>query len=91
MSKPKTRTTSPADALIASHRSRLTLADPPGQACAELVKILAHNDAQTRNACRVSADAVIEMLRGLGWRGGSRAALNSLCARLYGRRSFGTA
>lgn len=88
MKKPNTA--SPADALIAAQKKCLTLADPPANACAELAKILTHNDVQPRNASRVGADAAIKMLRELGWAGGSRAGLNSLCARRFGRKSFGT-
>lgn len=78
-----------AAALIAKAKSWCTLPDPSAQALAELRLLLEHNDTATKHE-RVGADAAINMLRGLGWKGTSRKALNAVCTRLFGRRSYGT-
>lgn len=88
--KTPTASTSPAAALIAKAAKEMCHEDPNGVACAELSKILTHNDVCRSMRERVGANSVVDMLRELGWRGASRSALDSFCARRFGRKSFGT-
>jgi hypothetical protein len=78
-----------ADALIAKVRLGTSIAPPSSAAMAELRKVLAYNDATRAPTKRVSIDAAIEMLRGMGWQGSSKSSLDRVC-REIGRRSYGT-
>jgi hypothetical protein len=80
-----------ADDLIARVASVAATKDAPSEyALAELRKVIAHNDSVRGNYGRVRAEDACEMLAGLGWTGASRTALNTVCRKLLGRRSFGT-
>lgn len=87
MSKKRTQTDA-ADALIASAQRGRHLAEPNAKALAVLEKVLAYNDGAPHKR-RVPAEAMLETLRGFGWNG-ARHALESLCRRRFGRRSYGT-
>ncbi|HEY3496233.1 MAG TPA: hypothetical protein VGK73_16150 [Polyangiaceae bacterium] len=76
--------------LISKARAELALPDPSPEALAELRKLIDHNDACGSMRGRVRAERAVEMLRGLGWAGGSRQALDTLCTRVFGRSSYGT-
>ena len=84
----KSPRTSPAGALIERAQRGQHAADPSATALAELKKVLEHNDGAAWGK-RVSADAALEMLASLGW-DHSRQALDALCRRRFGRRSYGT-
>jgi hypothetical protein len=77
-----------ADALIERAKRGQHAADPSPTALAELKKVLEHNDHAAWGK-RVSADTVLELLASLGW-DHSRQALDALCRRRFGRRTFGT-
>lgn len=79
---------SPAGALILHAAKGKNVADPSEHALAELKAVLEYNDAAPWGK-RVSADAAMEMLAGLGW-DRSRATLDAVCRRIFGRRSYGT-
>lgn len=83
-------TQDPAAALIAK-ASTTTRVDLSDEARAALQKVLAHNDSRSRSGPgRVSLTAAVEMLRThYGW-GGGTCALETLCVRVLGRRSWGT-
>lgn len=77
-----------ADTLI-EKASRGRVADEPSAAAlAELQKVLQYNDSAPWGK-RVSADAALDMLSSSGW-DHSRQALDALCRRRFGRRSYGT-
>lgn len=84
--KSKQRTQ--ADALIAKASRGQHMTDPNPTALAELQKVLKYNDDAPHKR-KVSAVAAVEMLHSFGW-AGSRQALDSLCRRSFGRRSYGT-
>lgn len=77
-----------ADALIEKASQGQHLADPTPQAMVELKKVLDYNEAAPHKR-KVSAAAAIEMLQSFGWIG-SRQALDALCRRNFGRRTYGT-
>ena len=82
---------SPADALIARVAGNgASKALPNEHALAELRKVIAHNDSVPGNHGRVRAEDACELLSALGWAGASRTALNTLCRKVLGRRSYGT-
>lgn len=78
-----------ADDLIKRAAKGATLAPPSAAGMRELKKVLAHNDAAPWRS-KVSARDAIKLLREHGWTGASRPALDSLCARSFGRTSYGT-
>jgi hypothetical protein len=79
-----------AEDLIKRASAATTLAPPSAKAMAELKKVLEHNDAARGNHRRVRAEDACELLRAHGWSGSSRTALDTLCQKVLGRRSFGT-
>lgn len=83
--KPKT-----AAELIAA-RSVPALADPPAAALKELKELLEYNDGQSSPNRRIGSTEAVTMLRTHGWQGAGRTALDSLCVRVFGRGSYGTA
>jgi hypothetical protein len=86
--KQQTQKRTQADALIAKASEGQHMADPSATALAELGKVLEYND-EAPHKRRVSAAAAIEMMQSLGWKG-SRQALDALCRRSFGRRTYGT-
>lgn len=81
----------PAASLIAAVRLGTAKDAPSPEALEALRKILAHNDTQAAPTKRVGSQAAIDMLQAhYGWKGGSLSALNSLCHRVLGRKSWGT-
>ena len=87
MIKKRTQTDAAAE-LIASAKRGQHMAEPNAKALAVLEKVLAYNDGAPHKR-RVSAEAMLETLHGFGWLG-ARPALDSLCRRRFGRRSYGT-
>ncbi len=63
------------------------MSDPSAEMLAELRTVCEYNDTAAWKS-RVSAEAALEMLNASGWPG-SRHALNNLCSRALGRKSFG--
>lgn len=90
--KVSTYAHAPALALIdAAKRGPVTPAPSP-EGIEALRKLIEYNDANPSPRTRVSATAAVKMLRDhYGWTGGSIQALNSLCARTFGRKSWGVA
>lgn len=84
----KTQRRTQADALIAKASRGHAIEEPSATALAELQKVLEYN-AGAPWGKRVSAEAALEMLASLGWDRG-RQALDTLCRRRFGRRSYGT-
>jgi len=81
---------SPAAALIASKRP-LQTPDPSDHGLNALSELIAHNDQCGSNNAKVSATSAIKMLREhYSWAGNGRTALDSLCARRLGRKTYGT-
>lgn len=77
-----------AAALIAKAKGFVSsIPAPSGAALAELRTILAHND-QAPQRERVPMASAIELLNGMGWTGRTDTALNTLCVRVLGRRSY---
>ena len=88
--RAKKPSTPPAAAkLIAAAKARQFTAAPPEAALAELREVLAYNDTVPFRA-RVSADDAIDMLGKHGWPCKSRTALDTMCRRAMGRKSYGT-
>lgn len=82
--------TSAAALIAAAASNRHTgVPDPSETAIAELGKVLAHNDSSARWN-RVRQTDAIKMLQGMGWTGASSIALDSLCRRVFGRKSWGS-
>jgi hypothetical protein len=98
MSKKQLRTSAnaptandPASVLIATVSAGTTKADPSPEGLAALRKLVAHNDSQDAPTKKVGFTAAIAMLqKHYGWKGSSISALNSLCRRVLGRKSWGT-
>lgn len=88
MSKAK-QTPSPAAKLIEQQSAYRIIPDPSPEALAEVKRLLDHNDVAARPH-RVSAEAATKMLQDMGWTGVARSALDSLCARHFGRKSYAT-
>lgn len=85
------RNADPAAALIASVSRGTTRDDPPAEAIAQLRRLCEHNDSQTANVKKVGSQAAVEMLQAhYAWKGSSKSALDSLCRRALGRKSWGT-
>ena len=81
----------PAANLIAKVARGTQLEDASPAALAALRQLCAHNDVTSAPTKRVGSQAAIDMLREhYEWRGASISALNSLCRRALGRRSWGT-
>lgn len=79
-----------ASALIAKAKlKQAALPMPSEDALAELKQLLDHNDSSTHRE-RVSAPDAIAMLKGMGWRGRERGALDTVCRMAFGRKSYGT-
>lgn len=98
MPKQKTTTSAPppraalapsAAKLIAAAKQRTAVEAPSDDGMAELRALVEYNDTVPCPA-RVSADDALEMLRGYGWARASRGALDALCKRAFGRKSYGT-
>jgi hypothetical protein len=62
---------------------------PSEAALTELRLLLEHNDSASWRE-RISAQEVIRMLRGMGWAGRERGALDTVCRMAFGRTSYGT-
>ena len=79
-----------ADDLIQKAKGAASrMPDPSREAQAELRKILEWNDSARWNQ-RVGHPAVLQLLQTMGWQGRNRQTLDRLCARLFGRKTFGT-
>ncbi len=86
--KSEPATLSLAATMIAKARQKPpTNPDPSAEMLAELRTICEYNDGAAWMS-KVSVTAVIDMLNASGWPG-SRHALNNLCSRALGRKSFG--
>lgn len=84
------RKADPSAALIAQARN--TVPNVSQAALTALRKLTEYNDSVNASGHgRVSADAAIHMLRTeFNWPGRARGALDSLCRRQLGRKSYGT-
>lgn len=83
--------TTPAAKLIAAARAKVA-ALPSAEGIEALRQLCTHNDSISRSGPgRVSADEAITMLRShYSWSSNSRTALNTVCRKALGRRSYGT-
>jgi hypothetical protein len=85
------RTADPAAALIAGAKHGTALGAPSDEGLKALRTILDHNDSQNAPTKRVGSQAAIDMLQAhYGWKGASISALNALCRRAFGRKSWGS-
>ncbi len=81
---------SPADALIETVRRGASRDLPPQAAMDALRKLIEYNDTASGPSKRVGIQAAVTMLtEHYGWEGG-RYALDALCRKAFGRRSWGT-
>lgn len=79
----------PVQALI-DKAARGTTKSAPPEVIDAVRRFVEHNDANSAPTKKVGADVAITVLQGLGWVGQSKSALDSLCRRALGRKSWGT-
>lgn len=81
----------PAEALIETIRYGVAKALPSPEALTALRRLIEHNDSESAPTKKVGAHAAIALLqKHYAWKGASISALNSLCRRAFGRKSWGT-
>lgn len=81
----------PAAGLIDAVRFGVSKPLPSVEALSALQKLIKYNDAAEGPTKRVGSQSAIDMLQThYGWKGTSISALNALCRRAFGRKSWGT-